>query len=193
MTLSLATLSKRMDRYNKYEIENDIHWQWYNNLPMYHTLVNDALDYFNGLTGSVVDIGCGDGLPLSFLAKQGMKCYGVDNSMRGIELAMEHGVKAEFFVEKAEKFAQRKLEFDYLLSINTIEHLDDPQAMVDIMENIKEFGIIITDDASSHSKVDRFHNVEFTRDTFQELFKDFNLAEIYIRDKDYFGYKLTKK
>ncbi len=180
--------------YDKYKQYGDIHWQWYSGHAEYNFNVDDSIRPFK-LTdgqGTLIDIGCGDGLPLSILHELGFKCYGVDSSEEGIDLAVNHNVSAEFFIETAEKFAKRGLEFDYLYSLNTIEHLDDPSCMVDIMRKIKQFGVIVTDDGSKAAQKSEYHNIEFTDDTFRELFKDFNLEKLNIRG-DYIGYKIWNK
>jgi SAM-dependent methyltransferase len=184
-----------MREYDKYKM-GDIHWQWYYNTPEYYDLVNESLIPFKENTelGSVVDIGCGDGLSLSFLDEWGYKCFGVDPSKTGIDLALEHNVSAEYFIEKAEKFKDRDIKFDYLYSMNTIEHLDDPQAMVEIMKKIKNYGVIITDWHGKHpDKKDSYHNIEFTPDSFKELFKDFNLTELSLSSPRYFGFIVRNK
>lgn len=179
--------------YDKYQQYGDIHWQWYNNQADYHFLVDDALAPFKSVApGTVVDVGCGDGLPLSFLHDLGMKCFGVEPEYKGVELALQHNVSAEYFIEGAEKFAKRGLEFDYLFSLNTIEHLDDPAALVEIMRHVKNFGVIVTDDGSLVTQKSQYHEVEFTDESFRELFKEFNLEKIKIRG-GYIGYRIWKK
>jgi 2-polyprenyl-3-methyl-5-hydroxy-6-metoxy-1,4-benzoquinol methylase len=164
--------------YDKYA-EGDIHWQWYHNTPAYFALVNFALQPLkDAKPGSVVDIGCGDGLALSFLDDWGFKCFGVDPSYEGVDWALKHNITAEFFIEQAEKFATRSMEVDYLFSMNTIEHLDDPKAMVEIMKHVSKFGIIVTDDGSKSPAVNSYHEQEFTAQSFAELFKEFNFERL---------------
>lgn len=190
--------------YDKYEKHGDLHWKWYaDNKHGYHSLVEDSLKPFLSVAPldisekgkiTVVDIGCGDGLPLSKLYELGYKCYGVDPSKVGIDLALkEHDVSAEFFIEKAEKFAERGLDFDYLYCLNTIEHMDRPEALLEIMKHIRKFGIIVTDDATLHKDPSVYHSKEFTPTEFEKLFKDFKLEKLNITHKSYFGYKVSNK
>ena len=181
--------------YDKYERDGDIHWQWYaKNTHRYKDLVNDAIRPFIGADlGSVIDVGCGDGLPLSLLNDLGFKCSGVDMNEEGIKLALEHGVSAEFFIQEAERFAGRKMKFDYLFSLNTIEHLMDPKAMVEIMKNIKEFGVIITDVKNPDGRSSVYHTHEFSPEEFEDLFADLHLTRIDISDPAYFGYIVKNK
>lgn len=184
-----------MIEYKKYEKNGDIHWQWYNTPGHnYKKLVDDALRPFAKVkTGSVIDIGAGDGLPLSILYEWGFKCYGVEPVVLGVELALKHALRAEFFVEMAEKFAKREMTFDYLLSINTIEHLDDPSCMVEIMKRINKFGVIMTDNAETIHKTSEFHTKVFKPSEFEELFKDFELERLPVEHEGYMAYKITKR
>lgn len=185
-----------MKPYMKYHINDDLHWQWYeSNKNSYHDLIDDALEPFKHVPlGSIVDIGSGDGLALSLLHNLGFKCFGVEPIQKGVDLAMQHNVSAEFFIEQAEKFATRGFEFDYLVSINTIEHMDNPEALLEIMKHIRQFGIIVTDDYSTAgAKPSSYHTVEFTPDSFVELFKDFDAERIPMRAKEFFAYKVSNK
>lgn len=186
--------------YDKYQKFGDIHWQWYDdNTHKYRTLVDESIKPFGVAIYDqkrpiLIDIGCGDGVPMNLLDKLGYRCYGVDNSELGIKIAlMQHNVNGEYFIEKAEDFAKRDFHADYLYSLNTIEHLDNPKCMVDIMKKVKRFGIIITDDASKVIDRSIYHTHEFTREEFKELFKDFELEEIKLSDENYFGFKIFGK
>lgn len=183
--------------YDKYN-QGDIHWQWYHNLPSYFDLVNYTLAPFKAAElGTMVDVGAGDGLPLSFLDKWGFKCAAVEPSYEGVDLAMKHNVSAEFFVEKAEKFAEREMDFDYLYSLNTIEHLDEPKAMVAIMRRIRRFGIIVTDNDETSDPVKRsqYHEMQFTPATFEALFAEFNFEQLQLPSicSSFMAYKIWKK
>lgn len=183
--------------YDKYANSGDIHWQWYaDNKNGYKTLVDESLRQFEQVDlGTVIDVGCGDGLPMSALNNMGHRASGVDSSEIGVKLAVQHKVAGEIFIETAEKFAKRGLEFDYLYSLNTIEHLDDPAAMVEIMRHVKNFGIIVTDniDVVPESKRSVYHNIEFNPASFEKLFAEFNFERINLSDPGYFGYKVWKK
>jgi len=183
--------------YDKYEKDGDIHWQWYAGHADYHFLVEDSLAPFkNAELGTLVDVGCGDGLPLSLLHELGFKCAGVDSSEVGVKMALNHNVSAEYFIEKAEKFAERDLPFDYLYSLNTIEHLDDPVCMLRIMSNIRKFGVIITDNDENvdPAKKSPYHETQFTPESFKTLFEaGFNLEPIAVRDPRWMGFKIWKK
>ncbi len=181
--------------YMKYHLGDDIHWQWYqNNKHNYQSLVNDSVKIFDNVpTGSLVDIGAGDGLVLSLLEKKGFACMGVEPIREGVRHAMNHSVRAEYIIELAENFAKRKMEFDYLMSINTIEHLDQPECLVEIMKHIRQFGLIVTDNDEIPQSASIYHTEQFTPAKFEELFKDFELQRIAITAPEYFGYIIKNK
>lgn len=185
-------MHREYDKYN----QGDIHWQWYHNTPAYFQLVNESLLRFKGAErGSVVDVGCGDALPLSFLSEWGYDCFGVDPSYEAIDLAMKHNVSAEFFVETGEKFATRGMETDYLYSLNTIEHMDDPAAMVEIMRRVRKWGIIVTDNRNASKDISPYHEREFTPEQFHELFKEFNVERLQLPGlcSSFMAFKIWKK
>lgn len=182
--------------YDKYEKYGDLHWQWYNDPKhLYRELVDQSLEPFREVKeiGTLVDIGCGDGVSMHWLNLMGFKCAGVDPSEAGVKIAlMQHNVEGEYFIEKAEGFEKREMEFDYLYSLNTIEHLDNPAVMVKIMKRIKKFGVIVTDndDTIESSKRSVYHNTQFSPTTLEDLFKGFGMERIKINHPDYFGYKI---
>jgi 2-polyprenyl-3-methyl-5-hydroxy-6-metoxy-1,4-benzoquinol methylase len=185
-----------MKEYDKYKKDGDLHWHWYFNLKHpYKTLVDESLAPFRQVSkfdlGTLVDIGCGDGIPLSFLARTGFICTGVDPDGAATAFAEYHGVKADFFNEKAEEFVKRELEYDYLYSLNVIEHLDNPEVMVEMMRRVKNFGVIVTDRALG--EVSPYHAREYSPVQFEALFKDFELTKLPVSDDEYFGYIIKNK
>ena len=179
-------------KYNKYVKMGDIHWQWYlGDNWGYQSLVNDSLKHFSE-EGTIIDIGCGDGLHSYLLANRGFMVTGIDPEKAGLEIATE---RSKYFTSKGlttntldlftgyettiEKFVKENNQsFDYLYSLNTIEHVDDPNAFVEMMKRIKKFGIVITDNKDKRYKKSPNHIQEFTRDSLKDLFKDFKIEDI---------------
>lgn len=181
--------------YTKYQKHGDLHWQWYNTPDhSYRKLVDESLEPFTAVPpGRIIDIGSGDALPLSLLFKMGFKCAGVEPMKEGVDLAMQHNVSAEYFIETAEKFADRNFKYDYLYSLNTIEHMDDPTCMVKIMKNIKNFGVIVTDDAEVSQKHSQFHTYLFNHKMILDLFKDFDIQELELSNRAFMGFIIKPK
>lgn len=184
-----------IQQYDKYQKFGDLHWQWYqSNNEGYRSLVDESLVPFQGVNlGTVVDVGCGDGLPLFFLNQMGFRCYGVEPERDAVELAMRHNVRAEYFIETAEKFAKRGMGFDYLYCLNTIEHLDDPQSLIKIARRIRNFSVIVTDNKDTVVDRSRYHKCEFSPVEFEVLFKDFELERLPLSHPQFFGYIIKNK
>ncbi len=183
-----------MQYYDKYIRQGACHWREYRRTTGmergYQTIVDDSLAMFNGEKGTLLDIGCGDGVSACKLSGMGYEVTGVDIDPTGIKLAKEMCKNnVNFICSKIEDFKVE--EYDYLYSLNTIEHLEDISIMTRIMRKIKKYGIIVTDDAELCKKGNPYHEKELYRDDFKELFKDFNLEEIPMRDKRFFGYKIS--
>jgi len=185
-------------RYNKYEKQGACHWKEYARGRNYKEIVDSSLIPFlkrDLKKGTVVDIGCGDGLPTCKLAGLGFITIGVDVSELGIKYARHHCNKeVEWVPEDVIDFLGDCIvdnrTFDYLYSLNTIEHLEDAKVLVELCKRIKNFSIIVTDDKDTCKKDNPFHVKELNRDDFKELFYEFNLEEIQINHPKFFGYKI---
>ena len=79
-----------MIRYTKYDTHGACHWKEYTKEGYYMKNVDDVLVQFKDAErGTLLDVGCGDGLPACKLAEMGFKVTGVDNEPKGIEIAKE--------------------------------------------------------------------------------------------------------
>lgn len=84
-----------------------------------------------------------------------------------------------------------QMKYDCLFSLNTIEHLDDPGALVRIMRRIRKFGVIVTDvPGTSPSK---YHTHEMPENEFRHLFAEFDLEPLAIRHPEYYGFIIRPK
>ena len=88
----------------------------------------------------VLDIGCGEGKDMVYLAKQGYDVYGFDITENGIaktkRLAKENGVEVTSWIDDVNSF-KTDLKFDIIYSTGTIQYLDD--------DKIDEFFIKVKD------------------------------------------------
>jgi len=175
----------------------DIHWQWYYGAnELYKDLVDTSLEFFKE-PGVVLDVGCGDGVSSCLLAKKGFYVVGIDTSETGIKIAKEKNPGGDFRVASAEEMAAiSQHEFDYLYSLNTIEHVAVPAAYIELMQRVRKFGIIITDDGLVRKK-GPYDNQIFTIETLRELFKDFRVEEFKfktdIANKKFIGIQIWPK
>jgi len=82
---------------------------------------------------NILDVGCGDGVISYLLAKNGAKVVGIDNSKIAINFAKEkcRDLKnVEFLVASAYKLPFESKIFDYIVSSEVIEHLNNPDKML---------------------------------------------------------------
>ncbi|MAF48305.1 MAG: bifunctional 2-polyprenyl-6-hydroxyphenol methylase/3-demethylubiquinol 3-O-methyltransferase UbiG [Rhodospirillales bacterium] len=91
-------------------------------------------DPLSGL--KVVDIGCGGGLITEPLARLGADAMGIDASPDAIEIARAHadttGLAVAYENAAPEDLAARTQEFDAVISMEVIEHTDDPGAFINV-------------------------------------------------------------
>ena len=82
-------------------------------------------------SGTILEIGCGDGALLARLARRGTTVAGVDLDATAIELATQmfgrRGLRGEFFTDLR---AVEERRFDAIVLAEVIEHLDDAEAML---------------------------------------------------------------
>ena len=188
--------------YTKYRDSGDIHWQWYADMSHnYHSLVNESLVPFsNVVKGDILDVGSGDGLPASLLIDMGFKVFGVDPDTTGNEIAEQKMVEKysgrslfEVFEMSIEDFVNDiPCEYDYVYSLNTIEHTDDPVVYRQLVEQANNFAVIVTDNAELRNEIGRFHTKEFTYNELEELFNGFVIERIPISNENFIGIKVRK-
>ena len=186
-------------RYDKYDLRGAVHWHEYNLKTYYKLLVDDSLAPFLDIGGgTVLDAGCGDGVPSCLLSAMGFDVTGVEIEALGIKYAKKYcKANVEWINDSIENFLKENRTFDYLYCLDVMEHLDSPQPIVDLMKNIKKFGVIITDDSEARArKKDKYHVHEFTKKEFKDLFKDYKVEEIELNENlprmgnHYFAYKI---
>ena len=91
---------------------------------------------FQPLSGRrVLDVGCGGGLLTEAMAAEGAQVTGIDLSEQLIDIArlhlLESGLKAEYRVISAEAMAaEQPAGFDAVTCMEMLEHVPDPQAIV---------------------------------------------------------------
>ena len=93
--------------------------------PSLH-LVEELLQRFPADKGrlTILDVGCGYGTHLRLAADRGWKCFGIEPSAHGREVAGERHGERMSIVERAEDILPQR--FDLILMLEVIEHLKDP-------------------------------------------------------------------
>lgn len=182
-------------RYTRYN-NGAIHWKEYTKEGYYMKNVDDALVQFKDVErGTILDVGGGDGLPACKLAEMGFEVIGVDNEPKGIELAKKMCKKKIIWICQDIVDFEKEYTgcFDYMLCLDVIEHLEDPEVIIRLMDKVAKFAILITDDKQCRKELGKFHLREYTREEITEIFKGFKMEEIPIQDKRFFGYKIWAK
>jgi len=87
----------------------------------------------------ILDLGCGNGHLVSYLAKQGYDAYGTDASENGIAIAKKE-YPGRFFLQdlSTDKLPVelQKVKFDTIVSTEVIEHLYNPDGFIEFCKNV---------------------------------------------------------
>jgi 2-polyprenyl-6-hydroxyphenyl methylase/3-demethylubiquinone-9 3-methyltransferase len=97
---------------------------------------------------SILDVGCGGGLISEPLASMRADVIGVDATSRNIEIAKRHarqtGVDIDYRHGTANTVVAADELFDVVLSLEVIEHVDNPQKLItDCAAHLKPGGMMI--------------------------------------------------
>lgn len=78
---------------------------------------------------SVLDVGCGTGLLVSYLGKKGYRSIGCDNSESAVRSARKINKKGTIINASATKLPLAKNSFDLVTAISLVEHLTKREAL----------------------------------------------------------------
>jgi len=151
-----------------------------------------ACNYIN--SGSVLDIACGSGYGTYLIFKnKGEKLdslTGVDVSQEAIGYANERYKqdKIDFVLSDALSFDSKK-RYETIVSLETIEHLDDPLAFVlKIKSLLKKNGVVVASVPVTPSvDFNPHHKHDFTEKSFYSLFESngFKKRSVLMQDQKY--------
>ena len=119
----------------KYLIRGNYHWRDYHRGegPLYQCHVDRVISFFSDKSGTLLDIGCGDGLILSLLNKiERLECFGIDISPLAIEFAYMNEIK-NCMVADALKYGGSR--FNFLYAGDILEHLKEPKVLIARMKD----------------------------------------------------------
>lgn len=171
-----------MSTFNKYRTKGAFHWDWYETEDWYKYLVDRCVKFCDGET---LDVGCGDGLLLSKLPKGSM---GIDPDFDGIMLAKQK----DLYAFQASAADIHDHQWDYLASINVIEHMDRPEDIKDLINDRITKGAIITTIDYQGGPLGEDHKFEWTYDEMMDFFKEFNPKGFRYKDTEWIGVEITK-
>lgn len=93
---------------------------------------------------TVLDVGCGTGLLAHEIAKRGAReVVGIDFSKEGVEIAREK-YRAKNLEYRVEDLRDHRGSYDIVVSLGTLEHMDDPlRALQRMKKLLKPGGLLI--------------------------------------------------
>ncbi|AJA92882.1 hypothetical protein A7X95_06040 [Candidatus Nitrosopelagicus brevis] len=86
------------------------------------------IDQWTGKT--ILDVGCGTGKLAYMIAKKGGKVKGIDYSTTAIETALSKYSHPNLSYEKVDVSKKISGKYDVIISIGTLEHMDQPYTML---------------------------------------------------------------
>lgn len=174
--------------FDKYATRGAYHYDWYKTEPWYKACVDRCVDFCKG---STLDVGCGDGLVTVKLREAGNEVCGIDNDRIAIELAKdkdEYGWGLDF--ELADINSPIKGKWEYMVCLNVIEHLEDPNVIKRIFNrNITKAAIIITD--MPQKQPSKYHVKEYSPYELKQLFHTRKVVGFQI-DDNFHGVEIYK-
>ncbi len=107
--------------------------------PRYH-LIADIVEPHS----SVLDLGCGDGALLAYLAEaKHVQAVGVDVSQKAVERARSRGVQA-YVADITEEGYRPQQVYDYVLLSEVLEHLEDPEDLLLRLKGFVRRGLLVS-------------------------------------------------
>ena len=121
----------------------------------------------------VLDLGCGDGVLAYFVAEKGYEAFGVDPSELAIQFANQRASKlVNFSVGNAYDLKFEDGFFDYCISSDVIEHVNDPVQLMTELKRVTRSGgkvILSTPIKLTEKPLDPMHVVEWFPEEFKAL------------------------
>lgn len=160
--------------FNKYRLKGAYHYDWYENQSWYKALIDRAVDFCEGTT---LDIGCGEGLLVNKInsTKRG-NAFGIDNDPDAVKLASTSRIKLHDVNNPILN------KFEYVACLNTIEHLERPERLLEVLDdNVSKGAIISTIDYQGGS-LGEDHKREYSAKQLLDFFKAYNPKLFRIED-----------
>jgi len=186
---------QRKTSFDKYQKYGAYHWDAYYKSPLalglYKMHVDYIIDNFKKKTkGSLLDVGCGDGLISCLLAKSGFKVKGIDIEKEAIKLAQQKCPFVDFEVNDVFDMSER---FDYLLASEVIEHLPNPDEFLQKIKGLfRKEALITTPNRDYYKQPDPYHFREYSIYEFESLLEKY-FKSFQVQASEYHLYAWIKK
>lgn len=153
----------------------------------------DDLIKIVGRHASVLDLGCGTGIPiLGYLLNQGLQVLGVDASHRMLEIARRNFPSVRFIQADMRELSLNK-KFDSIIAWNSFFHLpveDQPSMFRVFKDHLKNGGILLFTSGKElgeawgvNGGINLFHG-SLDKDQYQTLLKDQSFRVIKYKEDD---------
>jgi len=186
-TILKKTLQIR-GNFDKYKRLGAYHWDSYKNNLEYKTHVDYIVENWKKRSkGTLLDVGCGDGLISCFLAESGFKVKGIDIESEGIKLAKRKCLSVVFKVKDVFNINE---QFDYLLASEVIEHLSNPDEFLQKIKGIfRKEALVTTPNKDYYKHIDPYHMKEYNIYEFENLLKKyFKIFQVQKSDYHLYGW-----
>jgi|WetSurMetagenome_2_1015567.scaffolds.fasta_scaffold390532_2 2-polyprenyl-3-methyl-5-hydroxy-6-metoxy-1,4-benzoquinol methylase len=176
--------------FDKYKKMGAYHWDWAlrGDNHWYNKMVRLNLGEFPS-TGSVLDIGCGDGVTCKLLKDKGLEVVGIDSDEDAVTLARSRvlGVKIELASIEDIKLDRN---YDYFLAQDSVEHFEKIEPLIDLFTKHCDKFMILSTDITGY-KLGKYEYRYYSLEDLIELFKPFKVEKLYQFRKVY-GVKISK-
>lgn len=173
-----------MSEFNKYRLKGAYHYDWYETEDWYRYLIDRAVKFCRG---STLDVGCGDGVLANKIAEKGRRAVGIDKSQAAVSIAREHG--NAFFQDHDINWRLDGV-WEYMASINAIEHFEQPEKVKELLKNNITKGAIITTIDYQGGALGEDHKFEWTYDEMMDFFKEFKPKGFRYKDTEWIGVEI---
>lgn len=184
----LREVLQRKGSFDKYKRLGAYHWDSYKNDLVYRTHVDYIVENWKKRPrGTLLDVGCGDGLISCLLAEKGLEVKGIDIENEGIKLAQRKCSSIAFEVKDVFDMNE---QFDYLLASEVIEHLSNPD---DFLQKIKGLfrkeALITAPNRDYYKQPDLYHFKEYSIFEFESLLeKYFKSSQVQASEYHLYGW-----
>lgn len=136
------------------------------------------------LPGTVLDIACGTGYGTRLLAEWSDDvCTGVDISEEAVEYAKKRYADKEMIFVRSSIMdfgIYADALFSNIVSLETIEHIEDPEKVVEHLKSLLLPGgrLIVSAPVTPSVDANPYHVNDFTKRSFRKLFSDAGFVEV---------------
>lgn len=174
--------------FNKYRTKGAYHYEWYETEDWYKWMVDRCIKFCKG---DILDVGCGDGVLVNLHTHF---ATGIDSDPDAIMLAKQQNTGRPYkeFLNQSIYKSLGDEDWQYMASINAIEHLDKPERLKEILRDNITKGAIITTIDYQGGALGEDHKFEWTYDEMMDFFKEFNPKGFRYKDTEWIGVEIRK-